>query len=207
MRPQNPPQSPQSPHETPGNPETQEPVLTGQQRRKIKHQEVFLDKYAESGEICAAAEAADIDRGCHYDWMASDEGYVQRFQDLEQTRVQRANDTAYRLGVVGVMVPKTVAGVRVDVREHDSKALIRWLETHDPKWRQQKIVELKVEDWDGDIDRLTPEGQEKLLERINARIAAQAGQSVIEAAAEGARKSAVISAQQWRRCSAASPDP
>ena len=171
---------PQTPHETREN---SEPRVRPPQRRRIKHQEVFLEKYAEYGEICAAARAAGIDRSCHYEWLASDEDYVQSFRDLEETRVQRANDTAYRLGVVGVQVPKTIAGVRELVTEHDAKILIRWLETHDRKWRQQKIVEVRMEDWDGDIDRLTPEAQEKLLERLNARI--PGGQpSVVQAVAE-----------------------
>lgn len=175
----------QSPHETRENQD--HPVLTGHQRRKVKNQETFLDKYAELGEICAAAEAAGIDRSCHYDWMGSDEGYVQRFDQLESARVQRANDTAYRLGVVGILTPKTVAGVRELVREHDPKVLIRWLETHDPKWRQQKIIQVKMEEWDGDIDRLTPEAQQELLEKINARIKAQPevqAQSVVQAVLE-----------------------
>lgn len=165
-------QTPQIPHETQEN---GEPRVEARQRRRIKHQETFLDKYAELGEVCAAADAAGIDRSSHYHWLKTDEEYVKRFEDLEGNRVQRGNDTAYRLGVVGVLVPKTVAGARELVREHDPKVLIRWLETHDPKWRQHKIVELRMEDWDGDIDRLTPEAQEKLLEKLTSKLGMEAG--------------------------------
>jgi len=111
-------------------------------RRKVRNQGSFLEMYGKLGEICAAAKAANIDRGCHYDWLETDEEYRERFLVLQGARVQQANDTAYRLGVVGVMVPKTMAGGRELVREFDSKILIRWLEVHDEKWRPRTDVNI-----------------------------------------------------------------
>jgi hypothetical protein len=96
----------------------------------------------EFGEICAAAEAAGINRACHYEWLETNPGYCKQFSELKANRVQRANDTAYRLGVIGVLVPKTVAQVRELVREHDTKVLIRWLEVHDPKWKPRTAINI-----------------------------------------------------------------
>ena len=47
-----------------------------------------------------------------------------------------------RLGVIGVLVPKTVAHVRELVQEHDTKVLIRWLEVHDPKWKPRTDINI-----------------------------------------------------------------
>ncbi|HLG97176.1 MAG TPA: hypothetical protein VKX49_12765 [Bryobacteraceae bacterium] len=140
--PQIPHESPDFPRETPHETDKSEREISGQERRKIANQQKFLEEYAKLGQISAAAEAAKLDRSCHYEWMELDPAYPKLFEAVKASLVENAKDTAYRLGVLGVLVPKTVAGVRELVREHDTRVLIRWLEVHDPAWRPHTDVNI-----------------------------------------------------------------
>ena len=74
---------------------------------KITHpkKRAFLAAFSEVGNITVAAEAADIHRRTHYDWMADDDEYAEAFHDAKEAAADRLEEEARRRAVQGVEEP------------------------------------------------------------------------------------------------------
>jgi hypothetical protein len=101
-----------------------EKAKLNRQRGLRRRKETFLHAYARLGRINAAAEAANIARTDHYNWLLADADYRAQFEALKVQVIGALEDEAYRRAVEGVDKPMTVAGERVDVKEYDSGLLM-----------------------------------------------------------------------------------
>lgn len=87
-----------------------------------KHQRGFLAAFKSSASIIAAAAAVGIDRGLHYQWLASDPEYPARFLEARDEAAQTLEDEAVRRAHVGVDEPVIYQGA----------LCFPWIETVDP---------------------------------------------------------------------------
>jgi hypothetical protein len=94
-------------------------------RRKKR---IFLKAYPETLAISAAAEAAGVDRGAHYTWLANDPEYAQAFADIEDRTLDLAEREVFSRGVVGWDEPVFHQGeICGHIRRKDTTCLIFWL--------------------------------------------------------------------------------
>ncbi len=105
-------------------------------------QGAFLAAYAKTARINRAAEAAEVDRSTHYDWLANDPEYSDMFIKARAMAAQQLEDEAVRRAVEGCDRPLGVAGQVVQVREFSDTLLIFLLKGMMPeKYRERSSVE------------------------------------------------------------------
>lgn len=80
-----------------------------QRNGKAARQRAFLAAYRSTASITRAAEAAKIDRGQHYDWMA-EAAYAALFAEAQKTAAQALEDEAVRRAHEGIEEPLVYQG-------------------------------------------------------------------------------------------------
>lgn len=106
-------------------------------------QAAFLAAYAECGNISAAARAAEVVRQAHYDWMATDATYPDRFQSAHENAMDLLEEEARRRAVQGTDKPVFYKGEECGaIREYSDTLLMFLLNGGRPqKFRQNAKVE------------------------------------------------------------------
>jgi hypothetical protein len=98
----------------------------------------FLNAYARTCNVTAAADVAGIERRSHYNWLKADPEYVKAYEAAQEEAVQLLEDEAVRRAYVGVDKPVTVAGRREVVKEYSDTLLIFLLKGARPaKYRER----------------------------------------------------------------------
>ncbi|MDD5199209.1 MAG: hypothetical protein PHC88_05345 [Terrimicrobiaceae bacterium] len=72
---------------------------------KLDRQKLFLEIYAQVGNVSKAAEHAELNRCTHYEWMDLDPTYPERFHDAESRFLDRVRDFVRRRAIDGVPEP------------------------------------------------------------------------------------------------------
>jgi hypothetical protein len=122
----------------------------------------FLAAYTHTCSITKAAEAAQMDRGTHYFWLASDPGYKARFEATKETAVETLEDEAVRRAYHGVERPMTVAGKRELVKEYSDTLLIFLLKAARPgKYRDNYNVHVEGALAVGILEQAIARGRER----------------------------------------------
>ena len=102
-------------------------------RANLDLQAAFLKAFSIHGQIKAAAEAANIGRQTHYDWIAGDEDYRKKFRSLRYAVCQMIEDALVERLAFGWEEPVFQQGEKVGVkRKFDNSAAIAYLDRHDP---------------------------------------------------------------------------
>ena len=141
----------------------------------------FLGAFAECGSVLLAARWAGVHRQSHYWWMKEDPTYPARFEQTRMRAVRQLEDEAVKRARRGLKKPVLYKGKQVYVRgrpyyehQHSDSLLMFLLRAYDPeRFGNRPVIELNLEDWDGDINKLTTAQQTKLLETLNAKLVAQ----------------------------------
>ena len=95
--------------------------VLNRQRQKTR----FLEGYAKSANVSAAAQFARVDRNKHYDWMRDDPEYPVRFAEAHQKACDLIDQEILRRGVHGWLEPVFYQGKKVSgVRKYDTTLLI-----------------------------------------------------------------------------------
>jgi len=114
----------------------------------------FLEAYAKCGIITVAAEAAGVNRQCHYAWLKEDPNYPARFADAKEAAADRIDAEIVRRGVTGVDEPvfgtiyseegkplkKDVVG---HIRRYSDVLLIFRAKLLRPEYRERYELEVK----------------------------------------------------------------
>jgi len=131
--------------------------------RKILHpkKRAFLAAFSRCGSLSLAAKRAKVDRRSHYNWLKSDPAYREAFY---QATVEAGDALEDRL-----MEPAFGGNVTAGI------FLLKGLRPE--KYREQRIIELNFQDWDGDLSKLSDESARRLLAQIEAMIAAEEAKS------------------------------
>src|SRR5690606_25550898 len=77
------------------------PTRTGMDGNRHPKKAAFLAAFAETGNVTAAAKAADINRTLHYQWLETDADYAKRFEEAREQAVERMEREALRRAVEG----------------------------------------------------------------------------------------------------------
>jgi hypothetical protein len=144
-------------------------IVQSNARALNRRQGAFLAAYEKCGRVCEAAEAADIARQTHYDWLKNDPSYKLAFEQSEVIVGQNLMDEAVRRAMHGWEEPTTVAGSAVLVRRFSDRLLERLLEAHHPeKFRANlahRLVDRKGEDRQlfdvAELDKLMREADQR----------------------------------------------
>jgi len=156
-------------------------VLDLRSERMRASQDRFLTAFATCGMIVKACRWAGVHREAHWRWMRDDPSYPPRFAVVCQRKKAVLEDQAMKMAVEGseenVLYQGQVvkhAGKIVTKKVYDP-AMVRFLLAHlDPEtYGDKRVVELRIEDWDGDLSKLSEESARRLLAQIEARIAAE----------------------------------
>lgn len=102
----------------------------------------FLAAFAETGNVTAAAKAADINRTLHYQWLETDTDYAKRFEEAREQAVERMEREALRRAIEGWEEPVFHKGeVCGTVRKFSDTLLIFLLKGNAPqKYRERHEV-------------------------------------------------------------------
>jgi hypothetical protein len=75
---------------------------------KISHPKkaAFLAAYAQCGNVSQSADAADIDRHTHYEWLASDAGYATAFAQAQERATEALERVARERATIGTVRKK-----------------------------------------------------------------------------------------------------
>ena len=155
-------------------------------------QERFLAAFAECGSVLLAARWARVHRQSHYFWMKEDPTYPARFEEARKQATRALEDAAIRRAKEGTAKPVLHKGKQVYVDgeplyEHQySDALLMFLlRAYDrEKFGDRQVIELKLEDWDGDLSKLSEQSAKRLLGQIEAKISPAGGLCAKSAQAE-----------------------
>ena len=114
----------------------------GLQNSTAARKAAFLDAMADCGNISEACRRAIIDRKTHYNWLASDEDYRQRFADAKREARENLYKEARRRALKGVKEPIYQNGVLVGFRRRYSDGLLKFLlqGDHPKKFGDRKEV-------------------------------------------------------------------
>lgn len=110
------------------------------QRRLNK--EKFLAAYAQTGNVSAAAKLAEVSRRSHYEWLARDKRYAEKFAEAVDEAADRLETEARRRAVSGVSEPVLYKGVQVaTVKKYSDTLLIFLLKGARPeKYAERHVV-------------------------------------------------------------------
>ena len=155
------------------------PKRYGGQSDKDLHQQRFLAAFAVSCSVEKAARWANIHRQTHYDWLAKDPSYPARFKEAQERAGRTLEDEAVRRAKDGIAKPALHKGRQVYVdgeplyeHQYSDSLLMFLLRAYDrEKFGDRQVVELKLEDWDGNIDRLSDESLRLLLAKLEEKLA------------------------------------
>lgn len=95
------------------------------QRRLNK--EKFLQAYAQTGNVSAAAKLAEVARRTHYEWLERDTRYAARFAEAVDEAADRLETEARRRAVSGVSEPVFYKGEKVGAMQKYSDVLLIFL--------------------------------------------------------------------------------
>ncbi len=99
--------------------------MAGKQDKGLQHKKAFLSAYVEMGNISQAAEAANVSRKVHYDWLKEDPDYVKDFESAHKASGDRLEQEARRRAVQGVDKPIFYKGDQVaTIKEYSDTLLI-----------------------------------------------------------------------------------
>jgi hypothetical protein len=114
--------------------------------RIAAQQRAFLARYAELGNIRAAAEAAAVPRRNHYEWLKADAEYAERFKDAQEDAIDVLEAEARRRAVVGTEEPVFQQGREVGrVRKFSDVLLIFLLKGLKPDtYRERSSVSAEI---------------------------------------------------------------
>jgi hypothetical protein len=118
------------------------------------NREMFLEHYARTGSVCAAAKLTKIDVGNHYAWLKNTPGYPELFEKAHQKAIAVLEDEARRRSVEGVQEPVFYKGQVVGhITRFSDQLLMFLLKGANPaKYRENAKVE--VTGTDGEPIRL-----------------------------------------------------
>jgi hypothetical protein len=157
------------------------PAKRAAAKRAPVKQRAFLAAYARTGNITAAARAAQCHRSQHYEWLA-DPAYAEAFLAAQEEAVEALELEARRRAAQGVLKPVYYRGaVCGRVREYSDTLLIFLLKAARPeKYRDNARIEHEVSGAGGgpltariDFARLPIERVEELA-RIGEALRAEA---------------------------------
>lgn len=96
-----------------------------EQVRTTAAKATFLEQFVASGTITAACRASSVGRTTHYDWLASDPEYAERFKQAEVQAIDVLESEARRRALVGVDEPVYYKGEVVGkVRKYSDTLLM-----------------------------------------------------------------------------------
>ena len=95
--------------------------------RRAEQQAAFLAAYARIATVKDAAQAAGVGRRTHYDWLAADATYVERFEEARRDATDVLLREARRRAVVGVQEPVFYRGEAVGTVTKYSDVLLIFL--------------------------------------------------------------------------------
>lgn len=162
-----------------------EPVETAVEPEETPNTSAHLKKaamlaaYAELGNVSKAAEAAEIGRTTHYDWLDADPEYKARFQEAHRLATERLEEEARRRAVDGWVEPVFYKGERVGgIRKYSDTLLIFLLKGNNPEKFRERVEHSGVV---GMPER--PEDYHRMTdEEIAARAARAASRAIGKAA-------------------------
>jgi hypothetical protein len=97
------------------------------QQRGISKKSAFLAAFRATASVVKAAKAVRLERGMHYQWLASDPAYGKAFEDARIHAVQILEDEAVRRAHEGYLEPIYYQGEEVGVVLKYSDALLMFL--------------------------------------------------------------------------------
>ena len=102
-------------------------------------QEKFLRAYEGHGTISAAARESGVSRQSHYEWVAKDKAYLDKFKGLRCATCQRIEDSLVERLADGWEEAVYQGGECVGYkRKFDNSAAIAYLDRHDPDFIKGK---------------------------------------------------------------------
>lgn len=87
----------------------------------------FLAAYRITGQVTAAAKAANVDKRLHYRWLKTSEGYKKAFADAQKEAAQLLEDEAVRRATEGTLEPVFYQGIKCGVVRRYSDGLMQFL--------------------------------------------------------------------------------
>lgn len=78
------------------------PENDSQHSMRVARMEAFLAAYAVHGNVTAAADAVQINRGAHYAWLTEDDAYAERFQQAKREFADLLVERARQKALEGV---------------------------------------------------------------------------------------------------------
>lgn len=99
----------------------------------------FLAAFSETCSIIRAAKCAGVDRGTHYEWLARDRDYADRFHVAKEQAADALEDEAVRRAHEGMERPITVAGEKTIIREYSDTLLIFLLKGIRPQKYRENV--------------------------------------------------------------------
>ena len=124
--------------------------------------EIFLNTFAQTGNLMLSCRAANIGRSAIYDYLERNvDGFANRYADAEKEACEALEAEAYRRGVQGVEEPVHYQGERVDtIRKYSDTLLIFLMKGRMPyKYR---------DNWEGEAP---PPGGSRALAQASANVA------------------------------------
>jgi hypothetical protein len=140
---------------------TQEEARLSVEKRKGK----FLVLYSQSGYVAQAANEAGLPLRTLYNHLKSDAEFKEEMSQARKESVLKLEDEARRRAMDGVLVPKTVAGKQVMVREYSDTLLIFLLKGNKPEKYRDRVDHKASVQVSTDVDQV-PDGFIKTLERM-----------------------------------------
>lgn len=103
----------------------------------------FLEAFRLSGNVSAAARAADVDRTTPYGWAAADPDFKAAWEVAEQEAIDRLEAEAWRRAHDGVEEPVYQGGSLVGhKRVYSDQLMVLLLKAHRPdKYRERQSIE------------------------------------------------------------------
>ena len=120
--------------------------MTGAVTHKPIAQQAFLAMYRETANVTRSAKAAGINARRHYDWLARDPEYVEKFEEAYLAACDELEAEARRRAVEGVKEPVYQGGANVGYkRRYSDTLLIFLLKGHLPeKYADRKHISANV---------------------------------------------------------------
>jgi hypothetical protein len=139
----------------------------------------FLTGFSNCGNMKKASRWAQVRRDSHYRWLKEDPTYKARFDEAITRSTRILEDKAMELALEGVSRPDLhngkavyIEGCKLYGREYDSQMIRFLLSALDrEKYGERKVVEIKLEDWDGDIKKLSAKTIKGLIEIMQQQVA------------------------------------